>query len=89
MTHPSLVFFAPLLLSRCSIWHCILATKRPEQAMLILLHSHAPFFCLQFVPRKQFLSQEAAKLAAQTTQRVTTMRPEIVPGTLPRQLTKL
>ena len=82
-------FFTLQLLSRCWIWSCVLGIERPEQAMLILPHSHAPSHCLQFVPRKQFLSQAAAKSAAQTTQRVTTLRPEIVPGTLPRQLTKL
>ena len=82
-------FFTLQLLSRCWIWSCVLAIERPEQPMLILPHSHAPSHCLQFVPRKQFLSQAAAKSAAQTTQRVTTLRPEIVPGTLLRQLTKL
>ena len=82
-------FFTLQLLLHCWIWSCVLAIERPEQPMLILPHSHAPSHCLQFVPRKQFLSQAAAKSAAQTTQRVTTLRPEIVPGTLPRQLTKL
>ena len=82
-------FFTLQLLSRCWIWSCVLAIERPEQPMLILPHSHAPSHCLQFFPRKQFLSQAAAKSAAQTTQRVITLRPEIVPGTIPRQLTKL
>ena len=54
-------FFTLQLLSRCWIWSCVLAIERPEQPMLILPHSHAPSHCLQFVPRKQFLSQEAAK----------------------------
>ena len=54
-------FFTPLLLSRSSIWHCVLPTEHPEQPMLLLPHSHAFFYCTQFVPRKQFLSQAAAK----------------------------
>ena len=68
-------FFTIQLLSRCWIWSCVLAIERPEQPMLILPHSYAPSHWLQFVPRKQFLSQAAAKSAAQTTQRVTTLRP--------------
>ena len=54
-------FFTLQLLLRCWIWSCVLAIERPEQPMLILPHSHAPSHCLQFVPRKQFLSQAVAK----------------------------
>ena len=45
-------FFTPLLLSRSSIWHCVLPTERLEQPMLLLPHSHA-FFLLYIVCPKE------------------------------------
>ena len=57
-------FFTPLLLSRCSIWHCILSTERSEQPMLILSHSHAPFSLFTVCPREAIPLSGSGKISS-------------------------
>ena len=45
-------FLFPLLLSRCSIWHCVLPSERPEKPMFFLPHSHAPFSLFTVCPKE-------------------------------------
>ena len=45
-------FFAPLLLSRSSIWYCVLPTECPEQP-LVILHTHMLLFSLYTVCPKE------------------------------------
>ena len=45
-------FFFPLLLSRCSIWHCVLPTECPEQP-IVILHTHILLFSLYTVCPKE------------------------------------
>ena len=57
-------FFTPLLLSRCSIWHCVLSTERSEQPMLILSHSHAPFSLFTVCPREAIPLSGSGKISS-------------------------
>ena len=57
-------FFTPLLLSRCSIWHCVLSTERSEQPMLILSHSHAPFSLFTVCPKEAIPLSGSGKISS-------------------------
>ena len=57
-------FFTPLLLSRCSMWHCVLSTERPEQPMLILPHSHAPFYLYTVCPKEAIPLSGSGKISS-------------------------
>ena len=57
-------FFFPLLLSRCSIWRCILPSERPEQPMFILPHSHAPFSLFTVCPKEAIPLSGSGKISS-------------------------
>ena len=57
-------FFTPLLLSRCSIWHCVLPSERPEQPMVILPHSHAPFSLFTVCPKEAIPLSGSGKISS-------------------------
>ena len=57
-------FFFPLLLSRCSIWHCVLPSERPEKPMFILPHSHAPFSLFTVFPKEAIPLSGSGKISS-------------------------
>ena len=57
-------FFFPLLLSRCSIWRCVLPSERPEQPMFILSHSHAPFSLFTVCPKEAIPLSGSGKISS-------------------------
>ena len=57
-------FFTPLPLSRCSIWHCVLPTERPEHPRLILPHSHAPFSLITVCPKEAIPLSGSGKISS-------------------------
>ena len=62
---PPLPFvFTPLLISHCSIWHCVLPTERPQQSILNLPHSHAPISLLTVCPREAIPFSGSGKISS-------------------------
>ena len=62
---PPLPFvFTPLLLSHCSIWHCVLPTERPQQSILNLPHSHALISLLTVCPREAIPLSGSGKISS-------------------------
>ena len=57
-------FFFPLLLYCYSIWHCVLPSERPEQPMLILPHSHAPFSLFTVCPKEAIPLSGSGKISS-------------------------
>ena len=57
-------FFTPLLLSRFSIWHCVLPTEFPEQPMLILPHLLAPFLLYTVCPKEAIPLSGSGKISS-------------------------
>ena len=57
-------FFTPFLLSPSSIWHCLSPTEFPEQPMLILPHSHAPFSLFTVCPKEAIPLSGSGKISS-------------------------
>ena len=57
-------FFTPLLLSRCSMWHCVLPTRFPEQPMLILPHSYTHFSLFTVCPKEAIPLSGSGKISS-------------------------
>ena len=57
-------FLFPLLLSRCSIWHCGLPSERPEKPMFFLPHSHAPFSLFTVCPKEAIPLSGSGKISS-------------------------
>ena len=57
-------FFTPLLLSRFSMWHCVLPTEFPKQPMFILPHSLGPFSLYTVCPKEAIPLSGSGKISS-------------------------